>query len=159
MKRQCSSCGAPNGMHPFSQRSETIDFRHMVHELQDLSGWECQVCGEAEFDAQSAERHAKAGDQLIADYRQIVAQQMKRIRRKLHLSQQEAVKLLSGGGHNAFSRYERAEVSPPQPLYLLMRLLDHQPQLMELIRELSQPEAVPPAQDVGSPAALQATGN
>ena len=28
---------------------------------------------------------------------------------KLHLSQKEAVKLLSGGGHNAFSRYEHAD--------------------------------------------------
>ena len=58
---------------------------------------------------------------------------IKRIRRKLHFTQKSAVQLLSGGGHNAFSRYERAEVEPPKPLFVLMRLLDRHP---ELVREL-----------------------
>ena len=44
------------------------------------------------------------------DCRQLIGNEMKRIRRKLHLTQKEAVKLLSGGGHNAFSRYERGEL-------------------------------------------------
>lgn len=35
--------------------------------------------------------------------RQEVSAEMKRIRRRLHLSQKDAVLLLSGGGHNAFS--------------------------------------------------------
>ena len=36
--------------------------------------------------------------------RQEIGAEMKRIRRRLHLSQKDAVLLLSGGGHNAFSR-------------------------------------------------------
>ena len=60
-------------------------------------------------------------------------------------SQKEAVKLLSGGGHNAFSRYERGEVGAPQPLYMLMRLLDRHPQLMKDVLELSEPQLAPSA--------------
>lgn len=146
MKRQqCYSCGAPTGMLAFEQRSELVDYRHLQRHLHGLAGWECQECGEIEFDAASAQRYAAAGDQLLEEYRQSVAADMKRIRRQLHLSQKEAVKLLSGGGHNAFSRYERGEVGVPQPLYVLMRLLDRHPQLMKDVLELSAPQRAPSA--------------
>ena len=59
----------------------------------------------------------------------MIGAEMKRIRRKLHLTQKETVQLLSGGGHNAFSRYERGELLPPKALVLLMRLLDRHPAL------------------------------
>lgn len=144
-RQQCYSCGAPTGMLAFEQRSELIDYRHLLRHLHGLAGWQCQACGEIEFDAASAERYAAAGDQLLEDYRQIVAADMKRIRRKLQLSQKEAVRLLSGGGHNAFSRYERGEVSAPQPLYMLMRLLDRHPQLMKDVLDLSAPQLAPSA--------------
>jgi len=143
-KQQCASCGAPAGMLHFENRSETVDYKQMTSEVHDLTGWECQLCGEIEFDESSAERYSNAGDQLIEDCRQLMASEMKRIRRKLHLSQKEAVKLLSGGGHNAFSRYERGEVAPPQPLFMLMRLLDRHPNLMTEVRSLSEGSALPP---------------
>ncbi|MEK1909299.1 MAG: type II toxin-antitoxin system MqsA family antitoxin [Pseudomonas chlororaphis] len=144
--RQCVSCGAPAGMQPFENRSELIDYKHMMRQVHGLAGWECQACAEIEFDAASAERYANAGDQLLEDCRQFMASEMKRIRRKLHLSQKDAVKLLSGGGHNAFSRYERGEVAPPQPLFMLMRLLDRHPELMAEVHALSAQQA-PPATD------------
>lgn len=137
-RQQCMSCGSPDEMKPFSHRSEIIDYKHLTRPVHDLAGWECQVCAEVEFDADSADRYAAAGDQLIEDCRQLIAAEMKRMRRKLHLSQKEAVQLLSGGGHNAFSRYERGEVAPPQPLLMLMRLLDRHPHLLADARELSE---------------------
>ncbi|MGY4662170.1 HTH-type transcriptional regulator/antitoxin MqsA [Pseudomonas chlororaphis] len=145
-QRQCVSCGAPASMQPFENRSELIDYKHMVRQVHGLAGWECQACAEIEFDAASTERYARAGDQLLEDCRQFMASEMKRIRRKLHLSQKDAVKLLSGGGHNAFSRYERGEVAPPQPLFMLMRLLDRHPELMAEVHALSAQQA-PPATD------------
>ena len=66
----------------------------------------------------------------------MIGDEMKRIRRKLHLSQKEAVLLLSGGGHNAFSRYERGELLPPKALMVLMRLLDRYPHLLADVRSL-----------------------
>jgi HTH-type transcriptional regulator/antitoxin MqsA len=35
-----------------------------------LSGWRCDACGEVEFEADSARRHAAAGDALVLRQRQ-----------------------------------------------------------------------------------------
>jgi len=53
-----------------------------------------------------------------------------RIRRKLGLSQVAAARL-TGGGHNAFSRYERGEAAPLPAVVNLFRLLDKHPELLK----------------------------
>jgi HTH-type transcriptional regulator/antitoxin MqsA len=127
-------------MDHFDGRSLTVDYKQMSRSVHNLVGWECKVCGEIIFDndTDSAQRYSDAGDQLLEDCFQIMGSEMKRIRRKLHLTQKDAVKLLSGGGHNAFSRYERGELAPPQPLFTLMRLLDRHPHLMAEVQSLSE---------------------
>ncbi len=62
------------------------------------------------------------------------AAELARIRKKLKLTQQEAARI-AGGGHNAFSRYERGETKPVQAVLNLFRLLDHHPGLLEELRE------------------------
>ena len=139
MKHQdCVSCGAANDMTRFEDRSFEVEYRNLRRSVQGLSGWECRACGETEFDPDSALRYGAAGDQLIETARRTIAQEMKRIRRKLSLTQKTAVQMLSGGGHNAFSRYERGEVEPPRSLVVLMALLDRHPQLMEEIVAINQ---------------------
>ncbi|MFW0758776.1 type II TA system antitoxin MqsA family protein [Pseudomonas sp. H11T01] len=128
--RQCFTCGAPEGMRYFKGRSETLEVKNLQRRVDDLSGWECQACGEVEFDPNCSRRYADAGDELVIAARQMIGAEMKRIRRKLHLSQKETIQLLSGGGHNALSRYERGEILPPKALMLLMRLLDRYPHLL-----------------------------
>ena len=137
--QQCASCGSHEAMHHFSGRTFTVDYKQVARQVHDICGWECRICGEIEFDhdTDSAERYSKASDQLLEDYALAVGAEIKRIRRKLHLTQKDAVKLLSGGGHNAFSRYERGEVAPAQSLFVLMRLLDHHPHLMAEVHALS----------------------
>jgi HTH-type transcriptional regulator/antitoxin MqsA len=39
--------------------------------------------------------------------------------------------VLTGGGHNAFSRYERGEVLPLPAVIKLLRLLDKHPELLK----------------------------
>jgi HTH-type transcriptional regulator / antitoxin MqsA len=136
--QQCFSCGAPQGMVHFEGRGETLSLKGMDRRVDDLSGWECQVCAEVELDPRCAERHAAAGDELVNAARQMIGEEMKRIRRKLDLSQKEAVSLLSGGGHNAISRYEHGEVLPPKALVMLMRLLDRYPHLLADVRTLTE---------------------
>lgn len=137
--QQCISCGAHDAMQHFEGRTFTINTRGMIRDIPDIAGWECQVCKEIEFDQDddSAERYSAASDQLLTDARTIIAAEMKRIRRKLHLTQKEAVRILIGRGHNAFSRYERAETFPPEPLLTLMRLLDKHPHLLAEIEALN----------------------
>ncbi len=129
-------------MQHFKGRTFTIDACAMIRKVPDIAGWECQLCMEVEFDYDddSAERYSNTCDQLLVDAKAIIAAEMKRIRRKLHLAQKDAVKILTGRGHNAFSRYERAETFPPQPLFTLMRLLDKHPHLVAEIHTLNAGE-------------------
>lgn len=61
---------------------------------------------------------------------------VKRVRKDvLNLTQIEAVDLLSGGGHNAVSRYEKGTTPVPKPLMQLMRLLSVKPELIDIIKE------------------------
>ena len=60
-------------------------------------------------------------------------QALAHIRRKLKLTQAEAAKL-TGGGKNAFSRYERGEVRPMPAVLNLFRLLDKHPELLDDLR-------------------------
>ncbi|MBT2372120.1 type II toxin-antitoxin system MqsA family antitoxin [Pseudomonas fluorescens] len=136
--QQCFSCGAREGMMHFQGRGETISVKGMERRVDELSGWECQKCGEIEWDPDSAERYGTASDELVVAARQMIGTEMKRIRRKLHLTQKETVQLLSGGGHNAFSRYERGELLPPKALMLLMRLLDRYPHLLADVKVLGE---------------------
>jgi HTH-type transcriptional regulator/antitoxin MqsA len=58
------------------------------------------------------------------------SQEIRCIRRKLGLSQIAAARL-TGGGHNAFSRYERGEAAPLPAAVNLFRLLDKHPELLK----------------------------
>lgn len=57
------------------------------------------------------------------------AAELARIRKKLRLTQQEAAQL-TGGGKNAFSRYERGQTKPVAAVVHLFRLLDKHPDLL-----------------------------
>jgi HTH-type transcriptional regulator / antitoxin MqsA len=98
-----------------------------------LSGWRCSSCGEIDFDKRSAKRYAQAGDKLVMQARATEQAEIRRIRRKLGLSQAMAAKL-TGGGRNAFSRYERGEAAPLPAVVNLFGLLDRHP---ELLKELT----------------------
>ena len=129
----CAECGKPN---PVRFDGETFHIEHegQASEVEGLAGWKCDSCGEVEFDADSARRYAVAGDDLVIRARDAERAEIRRIRRKLGLSQDKAAQL-TGGGHNAFSRYERGEAVPMPAVVNLFKLLDKHPELLsELIR-------------------------
>ena len=104
--------------------------RRRARRRERASGRRCEPCGEVEFDAPSARRYAAAGDELVMRARRRRSKEIKRIRLKLGLSQIAAARL-TGGGHNAFSRYERGEAVPLPAVVNLFRLLDKHPELLE----------------------------
>jgi HTH-type transcriptional regulator/antitoxin MqsA len=114
----------------FANESFVVDHAGMTAMVEGLSGWRCGACGEVEFDARSAKRYAAAGDALVTRERTRQSQEIRRIRRKLGLSQMAAARL-TGGGHNAFSRYERGEAAPLPAVVNLFRLLDKHPELLK----------------------------
>src|SRR5882724_464760 len=131
----CASCGAPAAA-PFKGETFRISHKGMSAEVKGLSGRRCSSCGETEFDQTSAKRYAAAGDKLVLQARAAERSEIRRIRRKLGLSQAMAAKL-TGGGHNAFSRYERGEATPMPAVVNLFRILDRHPDLLkELTRSL-----------------------
>jgi HTH-type transcriptional regulator/antitoxin MqsA len=121
-------------MQRFEHETFVIERKGLKAKLDDLSGWRCPQCDEIEFDAESARRYAAAGDDLVIKSRRRTGEWIRRIRKKLNLTQAEAA-WLTGGGHNAFSRYERAEVEPLPAVINLFRLLDKHP---DLLKELSE---------------------
>lgn len=130
MKPTCVQCGARKGMTRFEDESFVVSYAGMTHTVEGLSGWRCDACDEVEFDPVSAQRYAAAGDALVLRERERQSHEIRRIRRKLGLSQIAAARL-TGGGHNAFSRYERGEAAPLPAVVNLFRLLDKHPELLK----------------------------
>lgn len=130
--RVCGACGA-DGLEPFTDASFTVSHDGMREEVHGLSGHRCTACGDILFDPQSALRYAEAGDALIRNARRRQGEELRRIRKKLKLTQREAAEL-TGGGHNAFSRYERGEVEPVRAVVTLFRLFDRHPDLVDELR-------------------------
>jgi HTH-type transcriptional regulator / antitoxin MqsA len=129
MAQKCRSCESRKGMMRFEDETFTIEHAGRTATVKGLSGWRCDACGEVEFDAESARRYAAAGDELVICDRVQQSKEIRRIRLKLGLSQVAAARL-TGGGHNAFSRYERGEAPPPAVINLF-RLLDNHPDLLK----------------------------
>jgi HTH-type transcriptional regulator/antitoxin MqsA len=112
----------------FKGETFIVDHAGMTATVEGLSGWRCGTCGEVEFDADSAQRYAAAGDKLVLRDPERQSKKIRRIRRKLGLSQVAAGRL-TRGGHRAFSRYERGEAAPLPAVINLFRLLDKHPEL------------------------------
>jgi HTH-type transcriptional regulator/antitoxin MqsA len=130
MARKCLNCDCRKGLMRFDGQAFTVEHAGRKVQVEGLSGWRCGACGEVEFDAGSAQRYAAAGDALVLRERERQSKEIRRIRRKLGLSQVAAARL-TGGGHNAFSRYERGEVAPLPAVIKLLHLLDKHPELLK----------------------------
>jgi HTH-type transcriptional regulator/antitoxin MqsA len=131
--RPCANCGHTPVAH-FENETFHITHGPLSVDVKGLAGWRCPSCGEVEFEAKSARRYAAAGDSLVIQAREVERAEIRRIRRKLGLSQATAAKL-TGGGHNAFSRYERGEAAPLPAVVNLFKLLDKHP---DLLKEINQ---------------------
>jgi HTH-type transcriptional regulator / antitoxin MqsA len=130
MTRKCVNCDQGRKMTRFENETFTVEHAGKTAAVKSLSGWRCSECDEVEFDAESALRYAAAGDELVLRERKRQMREIRRIRHKLGLSQAAAARL-TGGGHNAISRYERGEATPVVAVMNLFRLLDKHPELLK----------------------------
>lgn len=130
MTRTCLTCDNGASMTRFTNEVFTVEHAGLSAQVDGLSGWRCPACGEVEFDPDSARRYAGSGDALVLAERERQAHEIRRVRRKLGLTQAAAARL-TGGGHNAFSRYERGEVAPMPAVVNLFRILDRHPELLK----------------------------
>jgi HTH-type transcriptional regulator/antitoxin MqsA len=112
----------------------TVEVRGESCVVPKVTGWHCPVCGEIEYtDNDSSDRMWNAIETLGAKAKARDAAILAHARKRLKLTQKQAAEL-TGGGHNAFSRYERGEAVPMRAVINLFKLLDKHP---ELIKELA----------------------
>lgn len=126
----CPETGASmhRGLRPMTlaYKGESITF--------DMPGWYCDQCEESIHsgaDMKVSDRMLnliKAHSEGLLDPVEI-----RRIRRKLRLSQ-EAAGLLIGGGPRAFQKYESGDLLPSRAVSSALILLDHDPEAMSVLK-------------------------
>ena len=101
----------------------------------EMPGWYCPGCGEGVHTGRDMQESDRQLNGLKARAENVLLPgDVRRIRRKLRLTQQEAG-LTLGGGPNAFHKYERGIVLPSHAISNLLRLLDVDPDGLRVLRK------------------------
>lgn len=131
-KRYCLQCddGTPLA---YKTKDQVIAMDGLSATVPAVAGWHCPKCGECEFDEGEGERFNAALSALRKQADEARRHEMRAIRKKLGLPQAEAGRIF-GGGASAFSEYERGKTRPHKSTVLLLRLLDHHPELLDEIK-------------------------
>lgn len=133
MTRYCLQCDDGTVL-VHERRDIEIEHRNHRDTVRGVSGWHCPACGEIEFDPGEGERYNAALKALAESAATEDAALLRSVRQRLGLTQ-KAAEALTGGGHNAFSRYERGEARPMPAVVNLFRLLDKHPELLSELRQ------------------------
>lgn len=133
MEKFCLQC--QDGIQlKLATKDVTVEVRGESCIVPKVKGWHCPACGDIEYaDKDSSDRMWDAVETLGAKAKARDAAILVHARKRLKLTQKQAAEL-TGGGHNAFSRYERGEAVPMRAVINLFKLLDKHP---ELIKELA----------------------
>lgn len=130
---QCPVCGSIGSLSTFEGETMRAGSGEFSTKVERLSGTRCAICSEIFLDSASATRYAAAGDDMVMQRRAFDGRELRRVRTKLGLSQDQAA-ALTGGGHNAFSRYEQGKVQPVAAVRHLFGILDRHPALLKEIQ-------------------------
>ena len=133
----CPETGAP--MH---RDVRPLDLSYKGRSLTiDMPGW---------YSDQSAESIHTAADMKVSDRglnclkaraeSLLEPAEIKRIRKRLGLTQEQAGELI-GGGPRAFQKYETGDLLPSRAISSALRVLDYDPEAINVLRQ-TQPRAV-----------------
>lgn len=132
--KKCPACF--QGILEQGTKQTRFEYRGHVLEYKQEGAW-CPACGEGIITGKEAMASESLLNNFMARVDKQEALELARIRKKLGLTQKEAA-MIAGGGHNAFSRYERGEATPVAAVVNLFKLLDRHP---ELLKELKKRKA------------------
>lgn len=114
-------------------RRVPYEFRGKTVEVDQPGEW-CSACDEGILSPEDMAANRMALHDAAAEGRGMLpGGEVRRVRRKLGLTQKQAAALF-GGGPNAFSRYERGDTFQPKALDALFRLLDKHPELLHEVK-------------------------
>jgi len=135
----CPNTGAP--MHrgvrsiELTYKGESITF--------DMPGWYCDQSEEGIHTGTDMKISDRVLNRLKARVEGLLEpEEIKRIRKKLHITQ-EIAGMLIGGGPRAFQKYESGDLLPSRAINSALVLLDHNPKSLTLLkrRESKRPAA------------------
>ena len=125
-------CETPN---PWEDRYSNETYRYKGQNFS-VSDTEYSVCRECGFDVVLPQQKRRNEARVRDEHRRIdgllTGPQIKAIRERLGLSQAKAAQLM-GGGANAFSKYERGEVTQSVAMNQLLLLLDAVPEALSTL--------------------------
>ncbi|OGU09142.1 MAG: XRE family transcriptional regulator [Geobacteraceae bacterium GWC2_58_44] len=130
----CPESGAPmyRGVRPMtiSYKGETATF--------DMPGWYCEQSEESVHTGEDLKVSDRMLNRLKAAHEGLLSpEEMRRIRKRLHLTQ-EAAGLLIGGGPRAFQKYESGDLLPSRAISNALVLLDRDPEALSVLRAPSK---------------------
>jgi len=100
----------------------------------DMPGWYCDESDESIHTGDDMKFSDRMLNLLKARSEGLLEpEQIRRIRKKLHLSQEEAGNLI-GGGPRAFQKYESGDLLPSRAISSALLLLDHDPEALSLLK-------------------------
>ena len=114
-------------------RPMTINYKGQSATIQ-MPGWYCDESGESIHTGEDMKVSDAALRELKNKADLLSAQEVKRIRTKIGLTQREAGAIF-GGGPNAFQKYEQGTVTVSKPMSNLLRLLEKHPEDVEELRK------------------------
>ena len=100
----------------------------------DMPGWYADASDESIHTGKDMQASDRALNRLKADVEGLLAPEaVRRIRKRLGLTQKEAGRLI-GGGPNAFQKYESGDVLVSHAINSALLLLDRDPKGLEILR-------------------------
>lgn len=100
-----------------------------------MPGWYCGACGEGVHAGADMKLSDRGLNKLRAAVEGVLAPgEVRRIRKKLGLSQADAGTII-GGGPRAFQKHESAEIVTSRAVSTALRLLDRHPEDVQYLRE------------------------
>ena len=130
----CPETGAPmyRGLRPMTltYKDQGLTF--------DMPGWYCDQSDESIHTGDDMKVSDRMLNLLKARSEGLLEpEQIRRIRKKLHLSQ-EAAGMLIGGGPRAFQKYESGDLLPSRAISSALLLLNHDPEALSLLKAHSK---------------------
>ena len=114
-------------------RPMTLTYRQQSMTF-DMPGWYCDASDESIHTSEDM----KVSDRMLNLLKTRVEgllepKEIRRVRKKLHLTQCEAGELI-GGGPRAFQKYEAGDLLPSRAIITALKLLDHDPAAIVILQ-------------------------
>ena len=134
--KMCPICG--KGSQKKKTGSEIFEYKGQSITIPNYIAYECSECGETIVDNATLKKSGK----ILKDFQRkvdglLTGKQIKAIRLKLDLTQEQLADII-GGGLKSVARYETGQVCQSKGMDNLLRILDAYPHTLKVIQKSEQ---------------------